>query len=139
MLLSFLYLVRAEAFWGLTRAEAFWGLRLMPAPSPFLTGWVLAVDLMYTMLPLGPGDGAADGYHVQLCVDLHHIQILDGDLIHAHVAGLLLAREYAGRISAGAHGTGVTVNGAAAVAGGGYGPGRNALQRRRSPYLCWCR
>ena len=55
MLLSFLYLVRAEAFCGLTRAEAFCGLRLMPAPSPFLTGWVLAVLLIYTMLPFGPG------------------------------------------------------------------------------------
>ena len=55
MLLSFLYLVRAEAFCGLTRAEAFCGLRLMPAPSPFLTGWVLAVLLIYTMLPYGPG------------------------------------------------------------------------------------
>ncbi len=90
MLLSFLYLVRAEAFCGLTRAEAFCGLRLMPAPSPFLTGWVLAVLLIYTMLPFGPG-----------------------------TAGLLLARENAGRIGAGAHGTGVTVNGTAAVAGGG--------------------
>ena len=55
MLLSFLYLVRAEAFCGLTRAEAFCGLREIPAPSPFLTGWVYAVDSMHTMLPLGPG------------------------------------------------------------------------------------
>ena len=55
MLLSFLYLVRAEAFCGLTRAEAFCGLREMPAASPFLTGWTLTVSLIYTMLPFGPG------------------------------------------------------------------------------------
>ena len=55
MLLSFPYLVRAEAFCGLTRAEAFCGLTLMPAASPFLTGWVLTVFLIYTMPPLGPG------------------------------------------------------------------------------------
>ena len=46
MLLSFLYLVRAEAFCGLTRADCFCGLTLIPAASPFLTGWVLAVFLM---------------------------------------------------------------------------------------------
>ena len=126
MLLSFPYLVRAEAFCGLTRAEAFCGLTLTPVAAAFLTGWTLTVSLIYTMLPFGPGtaprtairfgNGAADGDQVQLGVDLDDVKVLHGDLLHAHVACLLLAREDAGGIGARAHGARMTVDGAAAVA-----------------------
>ena len=67
---------------------------------------------------LGAGDRAANGDHVQLGVDLDDVEVLDGDLVNAHVAGLLLAREDAAGVRAGAHGARVTVDRAAAVAGG---------------------
>ena len=53
------------------------------------------------------------------CVDLDDVKVLNGDLLNAHVAGLLLAREDAGGIGARAHGARVTMDGAAAVAHGG--------------------
>ena len=68
---------------------------------------------------LGAGNGAADDQHVQLGVNLHNGQVLDSHLIHAHVAGADFALEDTGGIGRGAHGTSVTMDGAAAVAGGG--------------------
>ena len=67
---------------------------------------------------LGAGDRAADGDHIQLGIDLDDVEVLNGDLIDAHVAGLLLAREDAAGIGARAHGARMTVDRAAAVAGG---------------------
>jgi len=49
---------------------------------------------------LGAGDCAADHQHVQLGVNLHDVQILDGDLIDAHMAGADVAREYAAGVGA---------------------------------------
>ena len=40
--------------------------------------------------------------HVQLRIDLHDDQILDGDLIDAHVASAVVALEDTGRIGAAA-------------------------------------
>ena len=45
---------------------------------------------------LGAGDGAADDDHVQLCINLNDFQILDGDLLIAHLAGADLAGEDTG-------------------------------------------
>ena len=67
---------------------------------------------------LGAGDGAADRDHVQLRIDLHDVQVLDGHLVAAHLAGADLALEDTAGVGGGAHGTGVTVDGAAAVAHG---------------------
>ena len=64
---------------------------------------------------LGAGNGAANSDEVQLGIDLDHIQVLDGDLIAAHLASTDLTLEDAGGIGGGAHGAGVTMDGAAAV------------------------
>ncbi len=42
---------------------------------------------------LGAGNGAADREHVQLGVNLHNAQVLDSDLLNAHLAGADLALE----------------------------------------------
>ena len=114
MLLSFLYFVRRVDTGGsLLRVEGDAGTLAL------LDGLGLRGILDIHDAALGAGDGAADRDHVELGIDLHDVQILDGDLVNTHVASLLLARENAGRIGAGTHGTGVTVNRTAAVAGGG--------------------
>ena len=64
---------------------------------------------------LGAGNRAADNQHVQLGIDLDHAQVLDGDLLDAHLAGADLALEDLGGVAVGAHGAGVTADGAAAV------------------------
>ena len=62
-------------------------------------------------------DENGHGNEIQLGIDLDDVQILDGDLIAAHLAGADLALEDTGGIGRGAHGTSVTMDGAAAVAG----------------------
>ena len=65
---------------------------------------------------LGAGDGAADSDQVQLGIDLDDVQVLDGDLVTAHLAGADVALEDAAGIRGGTHRAGVTVDRAAAVA-----------------------
>lgn len=67
---------------------------------------------------LRTGNGAPDGDEVQICVHLDDVQILDGDLVNTHLACADLALEDTGGIGGGAHGTSVTMDRAAAVAGG---------------------
>ena len=64
---------------------------------------------------LGAGDGAADDDHVQLCINLNDLQVLDGDLLVAHLTSADLTGEDTGLMGRGAHGTCVTVDRAAAV------------------------
>ena len=98
-------MLRAEAFCGL-RPEAFCGLTLTPA-APLGSKNFFTLLRRNTTPPLGAGDGAAHGDDAQLGVHLDHVQVHDGDLLVAHLAGADLALEDAGRIAVGAHGAGV--------------------------------
>ena len=64
---------------------------------------------------LGTGNRAADDEHVELGVDLDDLKVLDGDSLHTVLAGADLALEDTAGVGGGAHGTGVTVDRAAAV------------------------
>ena len=68
---------------------------------------------------LGAGHGTANSDEIQVSVHLHHIQVLDGDGIAAHLTGADVALEDAAGIGGGAHGAGMTMDRAAAVAHGG--------------------
>ena len=58
---------------------------------------------------------AADDEHVELGVDLDDLKVLDGDSLHTVLARADLALEDTAGVGGGAHGTGVTVDRAAAV------------------------
>ncbi len=65
-------------------AEAFCGFLLMPA-SPLATLLFLTVFFSTTMLLLGPRNCAANGDQVKLSVNLYNVQVLNSNLLSAHV------------------------------------------------------
>ena len=64
---------------------------------------------------LRPGDSTLDSDKIIFSVDLHDLQILNGHFLSAEVSGHSLALIDPRRRGAGAHGTGMTVNGTCTV------------------------
>ena len=106
-------MLRAEAFCGL-RPEAFCGLLEMPA-APFGLDVLLHAVVQEHHAALGAGDGTAHGDDAQLGINLDHVQVQDGDLLVAHLTGAVAALVDVAGGGAGAQGTLMTVDRAAAV------------------------
>ena len=62
------------------------------------------------MPPLGPGMAPRTTIIFSSGVDLHNVEVLNGDLLNAHVTGADLALEDAAGVGGGVHGAGVAVH-----------------------------